>query len=196
MGISEATTGEIPPELAPLKAILRLAAVRALHRCFLHDTSGFLDEVRFDRLLTPLVAQLHIAPSPEELPLLPPDATLEASLSPEAQEALDVPARALVACLAQMALASGGGDARWRPLNHAVLMATRSPDLRTRLAALEGAAAVANALQEEYLPLLPEALPFLAELLEDGQLEIEARAAATLRTLEALSGEDLKEYLK
>lgn len=195
--LSEAgTSGDIPAEVAPLEGVLRLAAVRALHRCFLHDTSSFLDEARFDRLLTPLVAQLHVAPTPEEISLLQPDLTLEASLSPEAQEALDVLARALVACLAQMALAAGGGDARWRPLNHAVLMATRSPELRTRVAALEAAAALANALQEEYLPLLPEALPFLAELLEDGQHEVEARAAATLRALEALSGEDLKEYLK
>jgi U3 small nucleolar RNA-associated protein 10 len=155
-----------------------------------------LDEARFDRVLQPLVAQLHVAPEPEILPLLQSDSGLEAALSPEAKENLDIPARAVVACLAQMALAPGGSDGRWRPLNHAVLMATRAGEVRTRLAALEGVAALSNALQEEYLVLLPEALPFLAELLEDGQHEVEARAAATLRALEALSGEDLKEYLK
>ncbi len=186
----------ISPELAPLEATLRLLAVRSLHRCFMHDTAGFLDEARFDRVLQPLVAQLHVAPDPEILSLLQSDSALEAALSPEAKENLDIPARAVVSCLAQMALAPGGSDGRWRPLNHAVLMATRAGELRTRLAALEGVAALANALQEEYLVLLPEALPFLAELLEDGQHEVEARAAATLRALEALSGEDLKEYLK
>lgn len=188
--------GDFPPQLAPLEATLRLLAVRSLHRCFMHDTAGFLDETRFDRLLQPLVSQLHVAPDPEVLPLLQPDSGLEAALGPEAKENLDIPARAVIACLAQMALAPGGSDGRWRPLNHAVLMATRAGELRTRLAALEGVAALANALQEEYLVLLPEALPFLAELLEDGQHEVEARAATTLRALETLSGEDLKEYLK
>ena len=187
---------EIPPELAPLEATLRVLAIRSLHRCFMHDTAGFLDEARFDRILQPLVSQLHVAIDPEILPLLKSDEGLEAALSQEVKEGLDVPARAIVACLAQMALARGGSDGRWRPLNHAVLMATRAGELRTRLAALEGVAAIANALQEEYLVLLPEALPFLAELLEDGHHEVEARAAATLRALEALSGEDLKEYLK
>ncbi len=187
---------DLSPELVPLEATLRLLAVRSLHRCFMHDTAGFLDEARFDRVLQPLVAQLHVAPEPEILPLLQSDSGLEAALSLEAKENLDIPARAVVACLAQMALAPGGSDGRWRPLNHAVLMATRAGEVRTRLAALEGVAALSNALQEEYLVLLPEALPFLAELLEDGQHEVEARAAATLRALEALSGEDLKEYLK
>jgi len=187
---------DFPSELAPLEATLRLLAIRSLHRCLMHDTAGFLDEARFDRVLQPLVSQLHVMPDPEILPLLQSDSDLEAALGPEAKENLDIPARAVVACLAQMALAPGGSDGRWRPLNHAVLMATRAGELRTRLAALEGVAALANALQEEYLVLLPEALPFLAELLEDGQHEVEARAASTLRALETLSGEDLQEYLK
>lgn len=120
---------------------------------------------------------------------------LEAALAPEAAAALDAPGRALVACLAAAAGASGGGDARWRPLNRAALMATRGGDARARLVGLEAAAALAAALREDYLPLVPEALPFLAELLEDGDAGVEARAAAALRALEELSGEDLRAYL-
>lgn len=44
--------------------------------------------------------------------------------------------------------------------------------------------------------LLPETLPFLAELLEDAEAGVEARAAGLLRALEELSGESLAEYLK
>ena len=196
--------GVVPPEEhAPLELLARLLAIRALHRCFLYDTSGFLDEAKFDRLLTPIISQLHYNTSSTAATAaftmqLDQNGikTLEASLSPEALSGLDVYSRAVVGCLVQMALAAGGGDARWRPLHHAVLMATRSPHTKTRLAALEGVAALAQALQEEYLPLLPEALPFLAELLEDEHHEVEERAAAAIRALEALSGEDLKEYLK
>lgn len=39
-------------------------------------------------------------------------------------------------CLANMAVASGT-DEHWRPLNHAVLMATRSESVWTKLTALE-----------------------------------------------------------
>lgn len=51
-------------------------------------------------------------------------------------------------------------------------------------------------LSEEYLALLPETLPFLAELLEDAELAVEAAAAALVKQLEALSGESLEQYLR
>lgn len=95
-----------------------------------------------------------------------------------------------------MAIAAGGGDARWRPLNHAVLMASRSEDPCTRLLSLEAVAVLANSLSDEYLPLLPEALPFLAELLEDVEGQVERRAAGVVKALEELSGEDLSQYMK
>jgi U3 small nucleolar RNA-associated protein 10 len=178
---------------------LRLKVVRALHRCFLYDSVSFLDEARFSRLLDPLVAQLHAPPPPHLLAILEQgaegEAGLEGSLAPEAAS-LDVFGRAVAACLAQMAVSAGGGDARWRPLNHAVLMASRSEDPRTRLLSLETVAALAGGLREEYLGLLPEALPFLGELLEDVEGEVERRAAGVLKVLEELSGEDLGQYMK
>lgn len=187
---------DLPHHLRHLDPLLRLNALHALHRCFLYDTSSFLDEARFDTLLSPLVAQLEESPDGAVLGVLPSDEALEASLHAEALH-LDVLARATIGCLSQMALASGGSnDVRWRPLNRAILMVTRSPEVRSRLAALETAAGLVNALQEEYLPLLPEALPFFAELLEDDQHVVEARATEVLRVLEEISGEDLKAYLK
>lgn len=77
-------------------------------------------------------------------------------------------------------------------------MLTRSASARARLLGLEGAAALCGALREEYLPLLPEALPFLAEALEGGGGEhaAEARAQELLRELEELSGESLERYLR
>jgi U3 small nucleolar RNA-associated protein 10 len=55
---------------------------------------------------------------------------------------------------------------------------------------------VVERLAEEYLALLPETLPFLAELLEDPEQPVEAAAAALVRRLEALSGESLEQYLR
>ena len=46
-------------------------------------------------------------------------------------------------------------------------MRTRSSDARERRRAIAALAGVAGRLAEDYLLMLPEALPFLAELLED-----------------------------
>ncbi len=53
-------------------------------------------------------------------------------------------------------------------------------------------------LQEEYSSpaLLPEALPFLGELLEEPDQAIAAAAKALVARLQLLSGEDLEGYLK
>lgn len=124
---------------------LRLKVVRALHRCFLYDTGAggtarFLDDARFQRLLPPLVEHLGLRPPPALAPALEADgatdgaADLEASLalgaavdeqgggdaaaaSPAGQ--LDAFGRAVVACLAQLAV-TAGSDAQWKPLNHQV----------------------------------------------------------------------------
>lgn len=183
-------------ENLPFISLARLLAIRSLNRLFVYDTSGFLDEARFDRLLPAIVEQLSLEPGASALPLMNPDSRINGRISPECENTLDIPAQATVSCLAAMALASGGTDVRWRPLNHAVLMVTRSDHVRARLAALESVMAIANALQEEYLSLIPEALPFLAELLEDEDQTVEAHAATALKRLEELSGEDLKAYLK
>ncbi len=47
-----------------------------------------------------------------------------------------------------------------------------------------------------YLVLLPETLPFLAELLEDSNPEVEELAQRTAKMLQELSGEDIAEYLR
>ena len=118
--------------------------IRALHRCFLYDTGAggaarFLDEARFQRLLPPLVQHLGMRPPASLAPTLEADgaadgaAALEASLqlgagAEGAQEGaagsaaaagLDAFGRAVVACLAQLAV-TAGSDAQWKPLNHQV----------------------------------------------------------------------------
>ena len=50
-------------------------------------------------------------------------------------------------------------------------------------------------LSEEYLVLLPETIPFLAELMEDDNLEVEALVKRLVKRIEDLSGERLDQYL-
>ena len=91
--------------------------VKALHRCFLYDRQGFLDEAVFTRLLPPLVAQLA-----GELPQSLAEREVPADELPEAQKAaegLDVMGQAAVDALVQMAI-TAGSDAMWKPLHHQV----------------------------------------------------------------------------
>lgn len=118
--------------------------IRALHRCFLYDTGAggaarFLDDARFQRLLPPLVAHLGLRPPAALAAALEADgaadgaSALEASLQlgagaegvaegaagSAAAAGLDAFGRAVVACLAQLAV-TAGSDAQWKPLNHQV----------------------------------------------------------------------------
>ena len=77
-----------------------------------------------------------------------------------------------------------------------VLMCTRSDDAVERRRALEIVLQLVGRLGEEYVMLLPEAMPFLAELLEDPELHIQNGTRELLLKLERITGENLDEYLK
>ena len=76
-----------------------------------------------------------------------------------------------------------------------VLMATRKQDHRQKMRALQVISGFLQKAQEEYLVLLPESLPFLAELLEDPEHSVSSLAQEILRQLEEVSGESLGQYL-
>lgn len=76
------------------------------------------------------------------------------------------------------------------------LMATRSPVLQERLRAIAAVDGLIGRMREEYLLLLPEALPFLAELLEDPEHQVASATQQLVKKLEDLSGESLEQYLK
>lgn len=73
-------------------------------------------------------------------------------------------------------------------------MCSRNEKPRPRLLALQVVKLLAEQLKEEYLVLLPETLPFLAELLEDNDLNVQAKTQEIVKFLEDLSGEDLSQY--
>jgi U3 small nucleolar RNA-associated protein 10 len=75
-------------------------------------------------------------------------------------------------------------------------MMGREETLRTRVYCVRTVERVVDALQEEYLTLLPEAIPFLAELQEDLEPYIEHITRKLTKKLSELSGEDLKTLMK
>lgn len=164
---------------------LRHLIISALHKCFLYDNVSFLDAQKFQMLLGPLVEQITV-----EKPSLEKSASNTLEWIPSSQDMDDV----LVACLGQMAI-TAGTDLLWKPLNHEVLLCTRSEVVRVRIVSLDIVKFLVENLKEDYLALLPETIPFLAELLEDHELTIVSKSQDIIKLLEDLSGESLSQYL-
>ncbi|XP_047327149.1 uncharacterized protein At3g06530 [Impatiens glandulifera] len=170
-------------ELLPGIWHLRSLVLSSLHKCFLYDTGSlkFLDSANFQVLLKPIVSQL-VAEPPSSLEQHPE--------IPSIKEVDDL----LVACGGQMAVAAGS-DLLWKPLNHEVLMQTRSEKVRSRILGLRIVKYLVDNLKEEYLVLLPETIPFLGELLEDAEPSVKVLAQEILKEMENMSGESLGQYL-
>ena len=120
-------------------ALLRFKVIRALSVCFEHDNAGFLEPERFNRLLPVIASQLDSQMTPESLAAVDRAAKACGRLpGPEGASSTFIGTHgwSLVDCLSSMAIASGS-DEHWRPLNHAVLMSTRSESSMTKLIALE-----------------------------------------------------------
>ncbi|KAK3716752.1 hypothetical protein QZH41_018234 [Actinostola sp. cb2023] len=118
-----------------------------LRKCLCYATQGFVDKERFSCLMQPIVDQL------------------ENQLG-NAQEFQDRISKQVVPCLAQLAVAAGN-DTDWKPLNYQVLLKTRHSSSQVRFAALKALEEFYRQLGEEFVVvLLPESIPFLAELME------------------------------
>ncbi|TKW05794.1 hypothetical protein SEVIR_7G200000v4 [Setaria viridis] len=161
---------------------LRALILKSLHKCFLYDNEQkVLDSSNFQVLLKPIVSQFVVEP-PE---------SIESAVDAPSVEEVD---EAIVLCLGQMAV-TARSDVLWKPLNHEVLMQTRSDKVRPKLLGLKVVRYMVQHLKEEYVGLLPETIPFLGELLEDVELPVKTLSQEILKEMETLSGESLRQYL-
>jgi len=154
------------------------------------------DGQRYRSLLTP-IGKLLRAKIPDNFPV---DGSLE--ISPYEYLILgssddDAGAGCVVDTLTALAGAAGN-EQLWKPLNYAILDACGHVGGRTevRKAGLECLLSVIRGLGEEYMVLLPECLPVLAELLEDNDEEVAGLAQDCISLGEELLGESLEESLR
>lgn len=66
---------------------------------------------------------------------------------------------------------------------------------QVRILALQTLHALFARLSEDYVPLLPETLPVLAELMEDENENVERECKNIIRSLEEITGEDIEKHL-
>jgi U3 small nucleolar RNA-associated protein 10 len=159
---------------------MRKWTLAALRRCFQFDNVGFMDSNRYNMLYPLVVEQLTAAPKMDVENDKYDQLTAEGTFGYE------------VVSACSSLLVAAPDDAHWKPLHRAILMAGRDKKIQTRFFCVRTIEQVVDKLQEEYLTLLPEAIPFLAELTEDMDEYIELATRKLTKRLSELSGEDLK----
>uniref|UniRef100_A0A1I8QA80 HEAT repeat-containing protein 1 n=1 Tax=Stomoxys calcitrans TaxID=35570 RepID=A0A1I8QA80_STOCA len=150
-----------------LKAILN-----TLHNIFLYDSKEFVNAQRFEYLMPAIVDQL-------ENRLVLEDEGLQQALSQ---------------CIAQLAV-DVSSDVLWKQLNYQVLLKTRTSQPEVRIFAFNCCVEIARKLGEDFTPLLPETVPFIAELFEDENPRVEKNTRKSVQELEVILGESLQKYL-
>ncbi|KOC65167.1 HEAT repeat-containing protein 1 [Habropoda laboriosa] len=150
------------------------AVLLTLYRVFSYDAHNFVDQERFDTLVQPIVDQLENTMGTKE------------EFEKRANELV-------VPCIAAFASAIPD-DSLHKHLVYQTLLKTRHTKPYVRSAALHAVVEIVRKLGEDFMPLLPETIPFLAELLEDEDEATEKYAQNAVRTLEEILGEPLQKY--
>lgn len=145
-----------------------------LQKCFVHDKGAFVNKERFELLSQPLIDELENDFSDDEV----------------YQEMVS---SYLAPCITAM-MASVKDQGIWQPLNYQLLLKMRHSSAKVRFAALVVLDNIHQTLKENYLSLLPETIPFLAELMEDESEEVEHKCQEVVRELEKTLGEPLQKH--
>ncbi|KAL0099405.1 hypothetical protein PUN28_020146 [Cardiocondyla obscurior] len=150
------------------------AILLTLHRVFGYDVHNFVSQDRFEILMQPIVDQVENTMGTKE-------------------EYENRASRLIVPCIASFASAISD-DSLHKQLVYQTLLKTRHAKPYVRSTALNALVEIVRKLGEDFMPLLPETVPFLAEMLEDEDEATEKCAQNAVRTLEEILGEPLQKY--
>ncbi|XP_076168689.1 HEAT repeat containing 1 homolog l(2)k09022 [Ptiloglossa arizonensis] len=150
------------------------AILLTLYRVFSYDAHNVVNQERFETLAQPIVDQLENTMGTTE-------------------EYEKRTSEFVVPCVAAFASAIPD-DSLHKQLVYQTLLKTRHAKPYVRSASLNALVEIVRKLGEDFMPLLPETIPFLAELLEDEDEATEKCAQNAVRTLEEILGEPLQKY--
>ena len=158
-----------------------LLIVSALHLCFTHDDDGFMQEQsKFDQIMQPLVDQLQNTGDEAD------DAQHLAKYS--------VRAKAVAQCLGK--LATVVPHQTWKTLQYQVLVLTQRTSTPVKCASIGALISLYTTVGQEFVSMLPEMLPYIAELLEDDDEVVVQETQRLVQKVEETCGEDLSRYMK
>lgn len=106
---------------------------------------------------------------------------------------VDPPMEELEKCLVQLASATED-DTDWKHLNYQVLLSLRAGRADVRLAVLSVLEKLVTARADAYLAVLPDAVPFMMELLEDDDQVVENKCRDLIKHMETTFGQNIESY--
>ncbi|KAL8907556.1 MAG: hypothetical protein Q9207_001365 [Kuettlingeria erythrocarpa] len=151
--------------------LLWAKVIRTLQVCFQHDQDGFWQ------------SPAHFGPISEVL--------LDQLKQAAEVSAADV----VIPSITDLAVAADSA-VHHKSLNTVVLQYMRSDSVAVRLAAVECQQRLTARLGEEWLALLPEILPFISELQEDDDENVERETLRWIKQIEEILGESLTPMLQ
>ncbi|KAH3762952.1 U3 snoRNP protein [Pelomyxa schiedti] len=159
----------------------------ALALCFQHDTDHtFTNPGQIERLLAVIKVVDYAAPvGAGRIP----------ALCGKREDYVELIDKHLSPCVSDLAVALNK-DLFVKPLNYKILMGTRSPVADVRCGALQCARKVWRKMGLAMLPLLPETLPFVSEVMEDTSHDVATAAKQLTNVMQQVLGkENLSDYL-
>ena len=98
-------------------------------------------------------------------------------------------------CLAELA-GSTDDETQWQHLNYQVLLNLRSDSPAVCACVIDVVRAFVDRKGENYLSVLPDAVPFLAEAAENEDPSLEAACRALVKYMEEAFGQSLDSYFE
>ena len=99
----------------------------------------------------------------------------------------------IVSCLVQLAI-STPEDSNWKHLHFQILLQLRDERPEVRLSILSVLTQCVTDRTDTYLPVLPDAVPFIQEILEDDDNTVEAACRDFIQHMETVFGQSLESY--
>jgi len=164
-------------ELQDTEQRLVMHILDTLTLCFTYDNQGFVDS-SFSSLVAIADQIDNVALGPDRYAQL-----MKNSLIP---------------CVAQLAASvTKNKQDRWSVLNHQLLVRSRNDAVEVRLWTLRCMTQMWHTVGEEFISVMPETVPYLSELLQDSDPEVEAAANELAEVMQSYLGEDesLRDYL-
>ena len=144
--------------------------------CFMYDNQGFVD-ASFSSLVV-VTEQLD-------------------NVALGAERYAQLMKRSLIPCVAQLAASvTKNKQEHWSALNHQLLLRSRNAAVEMRLWTLRCMTQMWHTVGEEIVSVMPETVPYLSELLQDSDPEVEAAANELAEVMQSYLGEEsLRDYL-
>ncbi|XP_025411582.1 HEAT repeat-containing protein 1 [Sipha flava] len=154
------------------KTLLIQSIVSTLSNVFKYDTINFTTKERFEIIMNPLIDLLEAV---------------------DLEDYNNVCQHYVIPCISNL-IAAVTDDTLWKDVNCQIMLKARHRLPEVRSVCIDTILVIAERLGENFLPLLPDSIPFLAELMEDELEEIEQKTRKAIQQMEKYVNEPIESY--